>query len=169
MFLTLTHPLSSHVPRCFIRPSMAYLESDTMVSGIVGSVCWRAITMAASSPIWFDCWVPGILTALFLGSFSPNHIPLPQVASSLLFLLRLPSVYMVIGFVSYPCSRLGFTNLYAGCRGSPGLSARTRKHSSSEFLDVIVGSKYISSPFSIIAFWFFSNLLWVRVSPSFAG
>ena len=169
MFLTLTHPLSSHVPRCFIRPSMAYLESDTMVSGIVGSVCWRAITMAASSPIWFDCWVPGILTALFLGSFSPNHIPLPQVASSLPFLLQLPSVYTVIGFVSCPCSRLGFTILYAGCWGLPGLSARTRKHSSSEFLDVIVGSKYISSSFSIIAFWFFSNLLWVRVSPSFAG
>ena len=106
--------------------------------------------MAASSPIWFDCWVPGTLTTLFLGSFSPNQIPLPQVASSLLFLLQLPSVYTVIGFASCPCSHLGFAILYAGCWGSPGLLARTRKHSSSEFLDVIVGSKYISSPFSII-------------------
>ena len=148
---------------------MAHLESDIMVSGMVGSDCWRAIIMATSSPIWFDCCSPGTLIALFLGLFSPNHMPLPQAASSLPFLRQLLSVYTVIRAVSCPCSRLGFVNLYAGCCGSFGFPARIQKHSSSEFLVVIVGLNSIWSPFSIAAFWFFSDLLWVRVSPSFGG
>ena len=90
---------------------MAYLESDIIVSGLVGSVCWRVTMIATISPIWFDCCWPGVLMAWFLGLFSPNHMLLPHVALSLPFLLQLPSVKTMVGFVSCPCSLLGLDSL----------------------------------------------------------
>lgn len=48
-------------------------------------------------------------------------------------------------------------------------SRSTRKHSSREFLAVIVGSKIISSPLAMFARWFFSFRLWVSVRLSFFG
>ena len=107
--------------------------------------------------------------AWFLGLLSLNQTPLPQAASSLPFLRQLPSVYTVSGSVAWPCSRRGLLSLYAGSRFLFVLSPSTRKHSSRECREVIVGSNVISSPFSTFALLFFSSRLWVRVRSSFLG
>ena len=151
LLLTLVHPLSSQLLRCFVRPSIAYLESDVIVSGVIGSLICRAIAIAAISPVWLDWSSPGTLIAQFQGWFSPNQMPLPLTAFNLPLLMQDPSVNIVSGAICCPCSNLGLCKRYAGSCVSFALFVRTLKHSSSVSLVVIVGSKVISSPVSIFA------------------
>src|SRR5712672_2324075 len=53
-FLMPIHPWSSHVCRCVVRPSIAYFESDIIVSGQNPGVESVAAMMVASSPTWLD-------------------------------------------------------------------------------------------------------------------
>ena len=95
-FLMPIQPLSSHVCRCVVRPSIAYLESDIIVRGQkLGKESMAAI-MAASSPTWLDWWGPGIRIAAFLVWLGPIQMPLPHWASNFPLLLHVPSVYTVV-------------------------------------------------------------------------
>ena len=168
--LMFDQPWSSQFPRCLVSLSIEYLESVTIVRGAVGLTVCRVATIAASSPIWLDWALPGTRIALFDGLFFPNHIPLPHVASSFPFRRQQPSVYTVVWSICWPCSLLRFLMRYAGSVMVVWfLLVRILKHSSSDPLAVMVGSKIISSPFSIDAFSFFSFLLCVKVKPSFLG
>lgn len=71
---------------------MAYRESVVIVRGVVGSIDWRAMTIAAISPVWLDWYGPGTRIALLSGWLSSNHMPLPQTAFSFPFSLHEPSV-----------------------------------------------------------------------------
>lgn len=95
-----------------------------------------------SLPTWFDWSRPGTFMALFSLWSLPNHMPLLHLASTLpLFMHTLP-VKTVILFISrfIPLVRFlmaGVSDIFAG-------SVKIQKHSASEFLHVIVGSKVTS-------------------------
>ena len=71
---------------------MTYIESETIVRGAKVGVLSRAAITAAISPIWFDCLVPGIFSALLRTSPSAIHIPAPALAFSFPFFMHDPSV-----------------------------------------------------------------------------
>lgn len=167
LLLISVHPLSSQVLRCFVSPSFAYRESDTIVRGAVGSAVCSATMLVAISPVWLVWRVSGTFIARFSGWLSPNHTPLPLSASSLPFLIQELSVYVIIGSICWPCSSLGFWSRRAGSVGVSVKSVSTRKHSSSVPWAVIVGSNRISSPLAVFAHWFFSFWWCVRVRLSF--
>ena len=54
LFCMFVHPRSSQEARCVVRPSRAYRESVMHVRGERGLDSWRATTIVASSPVWFD-------------------------------------------------------------------------------------------------------------------
>lgn len=58
------------VLKWLVSPSMAYLESDRIVSGRNGGVMEMAWMIAAISPTWFDWWGPGIWKASLHGSLA---------------------------------------------------------------------------------------------------
>lgn len=95
-FLIPIHPSFSHVGRWVVRPSMAYFESDIIVRGQNLGIDEAATMMAAISPTWLDCWVPGIRIEAFRTSLGPTQTPLPLRASSLPLFIQAPSVYIVI-------------------------------------------------------------------------
>lgn len=63
LFSTFIQPLFSQSGKFFVSPSIAYLESVTIVIGMYGAVCCSAMSIAAISASWFDCLLPGILMA----------------------------------------------------------------------------------------------------------
>lgn len=76
-FFILIQPASSHQLRCVVSPSMTYFESVTIMCGTKWGTVWMAAIVATSSPIWLECWVPGVHRALFPWLLSSNHIPPP--------------------------------------------------------------------------------------------
>lgn len=161
-------PLSFQSLRCLVRPSITYLESEIQHSGTVRSANCSAITRAASSLVWLDWLLPGILIARFSGWFSPNHIPPPHFASNLLLLKHDPSVYMVTGAVGIPLI-LGCCRCHAGSSDILLLLVSMQMDSLMLCFVVRDGSKAISSPLSRTALWFFSFWWWVRERLSFCG
>jgi hypothetical protein len=77
---------------CCFGTSSTYFESVVILIGVSGFMDCRATRTAASSPLWFVCFVPGILSALFNGLFSSSYIPLPHTAFHLLLFMQDPSV-----------------------------------------------------------------------------
>ncbi len=140
--LMLIQPRSSHSWRCAVRPSMTYCESVIISRGQKGGVAWMAIITATSSPIWFDCFSPGIQAALFLGSLCANHTPLLHHAFIFPLFILAPSVWISV----FGCLRAtpGMTRRWPGFLDRFVGSVKIRKHSERLFLLVIDGSKRIA-------------------------
>lgn len=136
------HPLFSQLGRCSVRPSITYLESVTILSlrkfGVTSAVAMTAM----SSPTWFDWCGPGTFIALFSLCSLPNHIPLLHFASTFPFFIHAPSVNTVILFVSRFIPLVRF--LMAEVSVIFAKSVKMWKHSASESLQVIIGSKIMS-------------------------
>ncbi len=152
------HPWSSHFLRFWVSPFMTYIESDAISRGMKCGVFCRAAITAASSPIWFDWSVPGILSAVFRGSFRPNHTPPPLLAFSFPLSVQDPSVCIMVSLY------LVLAPLFCGrCAESFVVLwgfVKTLKHSDRSSFVVIDGSKIIF-PFSSLACLFCSFLLFV--------
>ena len=86
------HPLFSQSLRCFVRPSITYLESVIIIRGHDAGIIVAVFIMAAISPIWLDCFGPGTFMVLLSSLSGLIHIPLPQYAFSLPLLKQAPSV-----------------------------------------------------------------------------
>ena len=74
---------------------IAYCESVTSVSFVVGGTDCSATSIAASSPVWFDCSNPGTLMLLLMGWLSATQTPALLLASCLPLLVQDPSVNTV--------------------------------------------------------------------------
>lgn len=75
-----------------MSPFIAYIESVIICIFSSSLVRSRALVMACSSPIWFDCVVPGTLVARFFGLFSPKYTPLLAMAVRVPLFVHPPSV-----------------------------------------------------------------------------
>ena len=62
---------------------IVYCESVSIVSFVVCETICSATSIAASSPVWFDCLGPGILMLLLLGWLSAIQMPAPLLTSCL--------------------------------------------------------------------------------------
>jgi len=102
---------------------------------------------------------PGTFSAVFRASLRPNQTPLPHFAFALPLLKHAPSVYTVILL----CLRSGPSGRCrrAGWSASLVWSMKIQKQSARLSLQVIVGSKMISS-FFVLAWMFWVFLLLVR-------
>ena len=157
-------PQSSQFYRCFVSPSIVYLESIMISSG--QKCCTPLITtiIAATLSTWFDCIFSGTLSAWFLGSSRPNHMPAPHLALAFPLWEHALSVYT---FISSCLSLVPMSiNLCTCLAADFSRSVNIWKHSLILFLLVRVGSKIIDPP-SSSAFLFCSFLQWVRDSPLF--
>ena len=77
-----------------VSPLIANSESlFILISWFLGAV-FAAYRIATSSPIWFDCFLPGTHITMFCGLWAPYHTPLPALASSVLLLTHELSVYI---------------------------------------------------------------------------
>ncbi len=91
-FSTPIQPLSSHLLKCCVRPSITYLKSDIMVSGQkFGKELIASIT-AMISPTWLDCLIPGTLMAAFLPWFDLIQMLLPHLAFAFPLFQHAPSM-----------------------------------------------------------------------------
>lgn len=140
-------PWSSQVFRCMVSPSMVYFELVRIFSGWFCGVTSMAAIMAMISPTWFNCGLPGFLSAWLFSWFGLNHIPLPLCVSCFPLFRHTLSVYTLISWslrvVLFTTSQLasrfeilsGFVN--------------TQKHLARLCLSVIDGSKIIVLFFSL--------------------
>ena len=147
VFLILIHPLSSHLFRFEVRPSMTYLESVAIFKGWYGAVAAAAAITAAISPTWLDWASPGIHRAKFLGLSLLNHIPLPHLAFCLLLSIHAPSVYTMICLHQGigPCCLYRLAIRFVVLVGSVNIL----KHSARSSLHVIDASNVTSLSFSL--------------------
>lgn len=123
---------------------MAYFKSDIIVRGWKGGTVSMVAIMAAISPIWFECWGPGIQIARIRSCSGPNHTPLLHQALSFPLLSQVPSVYRVISrwwrFVLLVLCR------HAGMGEILSRSVNILKHSARLFLHVIVKANVAVCP-----------------------
>ena len=94
-WLTSTQSHSSHLHRCFVRPSITYFESLMICRSPSVLCCFTTMRMAISSPVWLDCTLCCTLPLMFLGSLSPYQALYPTWASSLPLFRQAPSVYTI--------------------------------------------------------------------------